>query len=463
MVGSNGWKKLRVLSKDVCSVKQKNSRELALSWLCEVIINGKSLNSVLGENNYKKNNDKTDKNDERETGLAKQITYGCLRFYHQLIEVQKVLVSKSLKEKDQDIQIIVLIGLYQLKHLKTADHAAISETVNLAKKIKKQWATGLVNGVLRNYQRTREEIEFKLNNNDLYKYSHPKWLIDTIKNNYPKEYENILEGNNQQAPMTIRVNTIKISRDDYQDKLAANNVIAEKHEYAKDALVLQTAKNVNELPGFNEGEFVVQDAAAQLAVDFLNIENGQYVLDGCAAPGGKTTHILQRSPKVNLIAVEKDESRSEKIKENLKRLNLSCELVISDLSNINKWWNNQLFDRILIDVPCSATGVIRRNPDIKLHRKEKDIAALVTLQRELIDACWTMLKSGGIMVYATCSVLKEENERQMKWLSEKYDSIFCEEPIDFTSDIKNRAEAGIQILPNELNMDGFYLCAIKKV
>lgn len=430
-----------------------NSRQKALKWLTQVVEKGRSTNELLTEDLAELNS--------QQKALAKQLLFGCLRNYHHLKTIADNLLDKPLKNKDSDLLTIIILGLYQVKYLSTPDHAAISESVELARYLKKPWASGLINGVLRRYQRESNKLEAKLAKSVQFLYSHPGWIVKKIKQDWPAEFENILKNANQHAPMTIRVNTQQISRDEYLKILISSDIPGKLHTIAPDAIVLTKAVDVSNLPGFFEGKVTVQDAAAQLAVELLGLKPSQNVLDACAAPGGKTTHILQRE-NVNLTAIEIVAKRADRITRTLQRLKLDCNVICSDITQIADWWNGQLFDRILLDVPCSASGVIRRNPDIKIHRKVTDLKPLVALQKEILSQIWALLKPGGILVYATCSIFKEENENQIRDFLKSNEASIQFMPKKIESLLNTRATIGYQILPGEEQMDGFFLCALKK-
>jgi 16S rRNA (cytosine967-C5)-methyltransferase len=438
----------------------KTPRQVALTWLLQVISKGRSVNELLALQN-----DSALQPQHR--ALAKQMLFGTLRYYHQLKTITDNLLEKPFKPKDTDLELIIIIGLYQMKYLSTPDHAAISESVELSRSINKKWAAGLINGVLRRFQREAEEIETSLAKSLQFQFSHPGWIVKKLKQDWPAEFEQVLTSNNLQAPMILRVNTIQNSVENYLAKLKAADISAQSHPIAIDGVILDKATDVMALPGFIEGKVTVQDAAAQLPIELLDLQSSQRVLDACAAPGGKTTHILQRQNSAKLTAIEMSSTRAEKIQLTLERLGLTmpdfdCQLKVSDVTNIDNWWDGELFDRILLDVPCSASGVIRRNPDIKVHRKVTDIQPLVDIQAKILQQCWQLLKPGGILVYATCSVFKEENQNQIiKFLNENQADILSM-PAAIHQQLSDRAEVGYQILPGEFQMDGFYFCGLKK-
>lgn len=433
-----------------------NARLQALRWLTAVIKDGRSVNELLARDSVSQIN-------IDQPAFAKQLLFGSLRFYHEIKAILDQLLQKPLKLKDTDVWTILLIGIYQLRYLSVPDHAALSECVELTRKIKKPWASGLVNATLRNFQRQQSDIEKKLQKAKTYQYSHPNWIINQLSEDWGEEQAGqILQQNNQQAPMTIRVNSLYCNRKDYQQQLLENDLESKEHPLATDGLVLEQACDVFQLPNFESGHVTVQDAAAQLTVELLDLQPGQRVLDGCAAPGGKTTHILQREPSVTLTSVEMSENRLARIDQTLERFGFSSNLKCADIVDVEAWWDGQYFDRILIDVPCSATGVIRRNPDIKIHRKKTDIANLVELQEKILERMWQLLKPGGRLVYATCSVLKRENELQIKRFMQKHTSeAYQLAPLEDYK-LNDSASIGQQIFPGEYQMDGFYLCALVK-
>jgi len=442
--------------------KSISPRLQALWWLSSVIKDGRSINEILS-------NKTTTKISPTDLPFAKQILFGSLRYYHQIKAILDQLLEKPLKQKDLDVYAILLMGVYQFRYLSVPDHAALSESVELTRKIKKPWASKLVNGVLRNYQRQVGEIETKLKNARTFRYSHPNWIINQLESDWGDIYPQILEQNNRQAPMTIRVNSRLITREEYSQQLESVDLESDPHDLAKDALVLKTACDVAKLPGFEQGLVSVQDAAAQLVVELLDLENSKTslkVLDGCAAPGGKTAHILQRKFEVSLTSVELSARRLEKIEQTLKRLKLleNNKVIVkcADFLNTEDWWDGVLFDRILIDVPCSASGVIRRNPDIKIHRKKQDIQPLVELQSQILSSAWKLLKPGGKLVYATCSIFKQENEDQINgFLNQTNATPYGLNPT-IADKLTKHSKIGHQILPGEAQMDGFYLCGLEK-
>lgn len=392
----------------------------------------------------------------KDRAFVQMLCYGVCRQYHHLDALLNQLADKPLK--DMEIKALVLIGLYQLKFMRVKPHAAVSETVAATRK--KTWAKSLINALLRRYQREAEALDAKIQPNASAAYSHPDWLIAKIRHDWPTQAEAILLANNGQAPMVLRVNTAQTNAANYLLQLQTQGLQATGIVFCPSALVLGQAVAVEELPGFAKGLVSVQDTAAQLAANLLDAQAGQRVLDVCAAPGGKTAHILESQPKLKaLFAVDIDAQRLQRVAANLHRLKLSATLIAGDASKPESWWDGQTFDRILLDAPCSATGVIRRHPDIKLLRRAEDIAPLQALQWSILKAMWPLLVNGGILLYATCSVLKQENEQQIQaFLAAHKDAVELPCPDEWG----HAAGVGRQILPGESGMDGFYYARIQK-
>lgn len=424
-----------------------NLRASAARVLFQVVEKGNSLSDCLPP-------ELTKLKDPRDRALLQAICFGVCRWYFRLDAIAQKLLDKPLKDKDQDIYILILVGLYQLIDMRIPGYAAVSETVAATKSFKKIWAKALLNGVLRQYQRKADEFsQFALD-------SHPDWFIQKIKNAYPKEWKNILTANNQHPPMVLRVNQQRMTREKYLEKLLAADIKAHIIAETNAAIGLEEAVDVLQLPGFSAGDVSVQDAAAQLAAELLQLEPNQRVLDACAAPGGKTAHILESQPKLTeCVAVDNSAIRMDSVYENLQRLRLQATCIVADVGDLKTWWNEKSFDRILLDAPCSASGVIRRHPDIKLLRREEDIPNLAKEQLRLLKTIWTTLKPGGLLVYATCSIFPEENVQVLKeFLQQQPDA--KEEKI--TASWGGDCEIGRQILPGMHSMDGFYYCSLRK-
>ena len=396
---------------------------------------------------------------EHEHPLLRELCYGTLRFMPRLQLIAAELMPKPLKRKDLDIQALILLGLYQLGYTRIPAHAAISETVQVTAKLKKPWAKGLINGILRNFQRRQSELADALSRQPEYQHAHPAWLIGKLYKAWPQQAEDILAQNNQQAPMTLRVNQRLVTRQGYSEQLQQAGILFSLCPFSEDGITLTQAVDVLQLPGFSQGLVSVQDEAAQLAAGLLEAAAGERILDACAAPGGKTCHLLERQPELaRCLALDISDTRLARVQQNLDRLNLSCQLLAADAAS-NNWWDAEQFDRILLDAPCSATGVIRRNPDIKLLRRPEDITTLAQLQGRILANLWPMLKPGGRLVYATCSVLPEENERVITaFLAQQADA--SELPIEARWGLAR--PAGRQLFPQPGGHDGFYYAVLNK-
>jgi len=374
------------------------------------------------------------------------------RWHDEVAALLDQLLDKPLKAKDLDVTLLMRLGLYQLRHANIAPHAAVNETVKVTKKLNKPWARGLVNAVLRNYQRREDELVANLS--EAATVSHPDWLLQQLKTDWPAQWQEVVRHNNTQGPMTLRVNTHIKTVDDYLAQLTDQGMPAVKHPEALEALTLESPVNVDKLPGFHQGHVSVQDAAAQLALNFMKryAEKGGRLLDACSAPGGKTAHALESGWFSEVVALDHDASRLERVAETVQRLKLGDSthtLSSADAGELATWWNEEPFDAILLDAPCTGSGVIRRHPDIKLLRRADDVTALADRQSALLDALWQTLKPGGLLVYATCSVLKQENQDQVQaFLARTPDAALQD-------DMR-------QILPGEQGMDGFFYAALKR-
>jgi len=431
-----------------------NARASAAQVILEVVDNGRSLSEVL-PSVFKRIDH------SRDQSLVQALSYGVCRWFFSLKSVADKLLDKPLKAKDHDIYYLILIGLYQLKEMRIPDYAAVGETVAAASVLKKAWAKNLVNGVLREYQRRSEELHEQLIKDYQAFYSHPNWIIDKLKHSGIKDWRSILDANNQHPPFSLRVNQKMISREEYLKNFTQDPESVKIIPETPAGIVLNKAIDVCELPFFKEGFVSVQDGAAQLAATLMKLTPALRVLDACAAPGGKTAHMLELQPELSeMIAIDKNEERLKSINENLKRLKLTTQCIAADASNLNLWWDNKLFDRILLDAPCSASGVIRRHPDIKLLRRESDIPKLVAEQKHLLNMLWKTLQPGGILLYSTCSIFPEENVLLLEeFLNTHSDA--AEDKIEANWGIE--CKVGRQIYPGMHGMDGFYYGRVRKI
>ena len=420
---------------------------LAAAKALAAVLNGKaSLNSSLPT--------QMDKVEDRDRGFTQDLAFGTARWQPRLSALAAKLLQKPFKAADADVEALLLVGLYQLLYTRVPAHAAIGETVGCADKLKKPWAKALLNAVLRRAQRESEALLAELEHDPVVRTAHPRWLQKSLKAFWPEQWEAICAANNAHPPMILRVNRRHHSRDAYLGLLAQAGIAATPCIYSQDGIILEAAADVRSLPGFAEGWISVQDEAAQLAADLLDLAPGQRVLDACCAPGGKTCHILEAEPKLaGVVAVDLEAKRLVRVRENLARLGLSAELIAADGRDTATWWDGKPFQRILLDAPCSATGVIRRHPDIKLTRQPDDIAALAVLQGELLDALWITLEVGGILLYATCSTLPTEN-------TEVIEAFLARTPgareLDLATTAGIKQPHGRQLLAQEGGHDGFY-------
>ncbi len=398
--------------------------------------------------------------DTRDVSFARSICFGTLRWYQQLEVILSLLLDKPLQRKHRDIYFLLLTALFQLSKTDIAKHGIVSETVNIVYTIRKKWASGLVNAVLRNYLRQTDSLKNKTDKHPVAKSSHPAWLLQIIQSSWPEQWQEITDENNKQAPMSLRINVQRSSRKEYLGLLKTSGIRALSSDISPSGITLEAPCRMERLPGFEDGLVSIQDIAPQLAAGLLDLQDGQQVLDACAAPGGKTAHIAEVSRgKVKLTALELDPQRLLLINQNMMRLGHKVEVKQGDASKPETWWSGQKYDRILLDAPCSGTGVIRRHPDIKLLRRASDIEQLAQQQRRLLNALWPLLKQGGKLLYATCSILPQENENIIDSFLLQEDHA-KEQRIDVN--YGHSRQSGIQILPGEHQMDGFFYACLQK-
>ncbi len=420
-----------------------NPRTVAAKIIHQVL-DGRSLTDALNSHISTK-----------DTALIQEMCYGVMRWHLQLEAYLSALMPKPLKEKDHDIHALLLIGLYQLIFMRVPAFAAINETVGACKK---PWAKKLINGILRSYERQKDDLAASIEKTEEARFAHPAWLIRKMKAAWPNDWEAILDANNQHAPMTLRVNTSKITRDEYLALLKTKEMDATACAHSDAHITLDKPSPVNFLPQFKAGFSSVQDEAAGLAAQFLACEPGDTVLDACAAPGGKTCHLLENQPELkHLIAIDHDEKRVAMINENLARIKLNAKTQCADASDPDTWWDGTPFNRILLDAPCSATGVIRRHPDIKYLRQPEDIPNLHKTQIDILNALWPLLAPGGTLLYATCSVLPSENDDVIEQFLKAHPEAKVKPLTGGTPQTH-----GIQYLPHTNNTDGFYYAALLK-
>ncbi|MBD8190936.1 16S rRNA (cytosine(967)-C(5))-methyltransferase RsmB [Pseudomonas fluorescens] len=427
---------------------------LAAAKALAAVLNGKaSLNSSLPT--------QLDKVEDRDRGFTQDLAFGTARWQPRLSALAAKLLQKPFKAADADVEALLLVGLYQLLYTRVPAHAAIGETVGCADKLKKPWAKALLNAVLRRAQRESEALLAELEHDPVVRTAHPRWLQKSLKAFWPEQWEAICAANNAHPPMILRVNRRHHARDAYLQLLTDAGINATPCVYSVDGIVLEAATDVRSLPGFAEGWISVQDEAAQLAADLLDLAPGQRVLDACCAPGGKTCHILEvEKDLAGVVAVDLEAKRLVRVRENLARLGLSADLIAADGRDTATWWDGKPFQRILLDAPCSATGVIRRHPDIKLTRQPDDIVALATLQGELLDAMWPTLDVGGILLYATCSTLPTENTEVIEAFLARTSGA---RELDLATTAGIKQPHGRQLLAQEGGHDGFYYAKLIKI
>ena len=396
--------------------------------------------------------------EEKDQGLLQELCFGVCRWYNRLDKLAAPLIRQPFKPRDADLHALLLVGLYQMFYLRIPDHAAISETVEACRQLEKDWAVKVINGMLRTAQRDKAMLESSLPDSTPIQTAHPKWLVDTLEAAWPEEAKSILNANNEPGPMCLRVNQKLGSRQQYLAQLKQSSIAACAGEWADTAVYLEKPRDVTELPGFLEGRVSVQDEAAQLSAFLLDPQPGERILDACAAPGGKTGHLLEQQPELaEVVALDMDAQRLGRVQENLDRLQLSATLCHSSLEQYAHAHPGEQFDRILLDAPCSATGVIRRHPDIKWLRKRPDIGKLADTQLRLLQIAFSLLKPGGTLLYATCSILPQENSRVINQFL-KHQPKATESHIDAAWGVA--AESGRQLFPTRQGHDGFYYARI---
>jgi 16S rRNA (cytosine967-C5)-methyltransferase len=428
-----------------------DTRALAARGLAEVALRGASLREVMERHAPRLA-------DPRDRALLMALLSEGARWWLRFDPAIDGLLEKSLRHKDPAVHALLVLGLVQLEILELQDYAAVAATVEAVRALKRPQLAGLVNAVLRRWQRERESLLAKLDATPQTRHAHPAWLAAALQRDWPQQAGTVMLADNREPPLMLRVNRQRSERATLIDQLQAAGYTATAHPWLDDALVLPHSVDVTRMPGFEDGLFAVQDGAAQVAADLADLHDGLRVLDACAAPGGKACHLLERAD-IELTALEFDAARAERIRQNLMRLRLNAKVVIGDAGAPKGWWNGQPFDRILIDAPCSATGVLRRRPDVRLHRRESDIATMHAQQRRILSALWPLLAPGGRLVYITCSVLRAENEAIVgEWLAAQPEA----QALPFTLPAGQAAAVGWQILPGDGDLDGMYYAVLQK-
>ena len=396
--------------------------------------------------------------DSRDNALARHLAYAVLRWKTALEWLAAELLSKPIKQRERDVQRLLLLGLQQLWQDHTASHAAVNETAECARLLGKPWAVGLINACLRRFQRERESLLEKLGQSRQ-RFAHPHWMLEEVQQDWPEQWQAVIEANNRQAPLWLRINRQRADEVKLRQDLANAGFEVSDHPYARDAISIGPAAAVVKIPGFEKGWLSVQDPAAQLARDLLDPHEGDRILDACAAPGGKTAHLLETCPGIELTVLDRQEKRVEQIHQTLNRLGLTAEVQLADASDTESWWKGKKFNKILLDAPCSASGVIRRHPEIKWLRTNDQVNTAMQTQSKLLAALWPLLESGGILVYATCSIFKRENSQQIQEFLQQHTDAVAEPAAVEWGAVES---CGRQILSGEAQMDGFFYAVLRK-
>lgn len=394
------------------------------------------------------------------TGAMRALCYETLRLGPRLEFLAGCLLKQPPRPRDADVYALILTGIYELEYTQTPAYAAIDGAASAARELGKPWAVKLVNAVLRRYQRERDTLLARVERNPPAKHAHPDWLLGLYQRDWPAHWQDIVQANNEKGPMWLRVNARQTARADYLRRLADSGLSGTVHNALSDAICLENAVNVAELAGFEAGLVSVQDAGAQWAAEMLDPKPGERVLDACAAPGNKCAHLLERCPNLlEMVAIDRSASRLEVLKSNLERLQLGATVRRADACEPADWWDDRPFDCILLDAPCSGSGVVRRHPDIKWLKREQDLAQLTRIQSSLLTALWALIKPGGRLLYATCSVLEDENAARIEQFLKDHNDA---QVLDLDPRFGQPRTWGRQCLPGEQSMDGFYYALLAK-
>ena len=428
-----------------------DTRALAAQALADIALRGVSLREAMDRK-------APQLRDPRDRALLMALLSDGARWWLRFDAVLDRLLDQPLRRKEPEVHALLVLGLVQLEILQLQDYAAVAATVEATRALKRPRLAGLVNAVLRRWQRERVELLAALDAEPQTRYAMPPWLVKTIANDWPAQLDAVLADSNREPPLMLRANRRRVARDTLTEQLRAADYAAEPHPWLADGIVLPHSTDITRMPGFAQGLFAVQDGAAQVAADLADVHKGQRVLDACAAPGGKACHLLERAD-IALTALEFDAARATRIQQNLDRLGLHADVRVGDAGEPSGWWDGQAFDRILIDAPCSATGVLRRRPDVRLHRRASDIDALVAQQQRILTALWPLLAPGGRLVYITCSLLRAENEAVAeRFFAGRVDA----RAIPVNLPVGQAVTNGWQILPGDGDLDGMYYAVFER-
>ena len=428
---------------------ETNVRLIAVRIMTSLVRDGKSLAELLPA--------AQEQLEVRDAAFLQQLTFGACRTSGWLEAIVTQLLKKPLRNKDTDVRMIIWLALYELGYMRTPDYAVTNSYVDLTKKIKKTWAKGLINATQRQFLRDKQSLTEKAK--QISPYALPGWIESTVRKDWPDQADGLFDALNSRAPLTLRVNTRVTDRDRLMKKLADAGLDSETCQFVSTGIRLIEAPAVTSLPGFAEGEFSVQDQSAQLAAPLLDPKPGERVLDACAAPGGKSCHLLELQPELELHCLDENPERLKRVKQNLTRLDLQANIICADAADPNSWWDNKPYDAVLLDAPCSALGVLRRHPDIRLLRRQSDLRDLSQRQLGLMQSVWPLLKPGGRLIYATCSVLKRENEDCVGRFMEQMPDV---SETQISADWGVAVSHGRQILPGQDQADGFYYAVLHK-
>lgn len=430
-----------------------DTRVVAVQAMRAVLEEGRSFTTVLAQAEQRV--------PPEARSRLRAVCFEWARWATQLEAMVDVKLDKPLRQKDFDVYLLMQLGVLELTYMNTPAHTAVNECVKALKGLKRPWAKGLVNAVLRNTQRSPLALD---NLNRAERFAYPDWWVNTIKKDWPDDIDNVLAAGNERAPMTLRVNQLVTTRAETLASFNDMGLSADAHPFAKDAIVLTEPVSVHQLPGFAEGYVSVQDAAAQMVLSLLNTAGVKpaRILDACAAPGGKTAHLLESFPDATAMTLDHAADRLERVTDTALRLSLQERLTtaVADAGKLEQWWQGEAFDLVLLDAPCTGSGVIRRHPDIKHTRRVEDMTTLAQQQSDLLTALWQTVKPGGHLMYATCSILKEENETQAVAFINSHSDAEDVTPQD--QPWAHAQAVGYQVLPGEHDMDGFYYALIQK-